>query len=74
MKIFNVLWKDRHSDTTATPFGSFEVAKKWAKKQAEEYCKHPEDFEERDIGRWLYYVRYSCEGDCLWITEHDIQP
>ncbi len=31
MKIFNVLWKDRHRDTTATPFLDFEKAKAWAK-------------------------------------------
>ena len=72
MKIYNVLWKDRHSDTTATPFLDLTEAIQWARTQAIKYGKFPEDFEETPITGWLYHVEYSCEGDCLWITEHDI--
>lgn len=72
MKIYNVLWEDRHSDTTATPFLDLDKAKIWAKAQAESVNKFPEDMKEIYIQEWLYYIEYSCEGDCLWITEHDI--
>ena len=72
MKIFNVLWNDRHTDTTATPFLDFSKAKLWARQQAEECCHFPEDLKETPIDGWLYHIEYSCEGDSLWITEHDI--
>jgi hypothetical protein len=72
MKIYNVLWKDRHSDTTATPFLDLDKAKSWAKENAKSVCRFPEDLKEAPVGRWLYHIEYSCEGDCLWITEHEI--
>ncbi len=70
MKIYNVLWKDRHTDTTATPFLDKDKAISWAKKMAKDSCSHIEDLIEEQIDGWLYYVRYSCEDDCLWVTEH----
>jgi len=72
MKIYNVLFKDRHFDTTATPFLDREEAKKWAKKQAKKYCRFAKDLKEESVEGCLYYIKYSCEGDCLWITEHEI--
>ena len=72
MKIYNVLCNNRHTDITATPFRDFEEAKVWAKKQAELYCRVPEDLEETSVEGWLYHIEYSCEGDCLWITEHEL--
>ena len=72
MKIFNVLWKDRHRDTTATPFLDFEKAKAWAKEQAGEHNNYSEDLIEETIEDWLFCIRYSCEDDMLWITEHDV--
>ena len=72
MKIYNVLCNDSHTDTTATPFRDLEAAKVWAKKQAELYCRFPEDLKETHVEGWLYHIEYSCEGDCLWITEHEI--
>lgn len=72
MKIYIVLWQDRHTDTTAHPFRNFEKAKEWAKKKALEACHLPEDLNEEQISGWLYFVNYNCEGDCLWITEHKV--
>lgn len=72
MKIYNVLWKDRHSDTTAKPFVDLNEAITWAKKQAHGVCHYAEDYKESEIPGWLFHVTYSCEGDCLWITEHEI--
>ena len=72
MKIYNVLCKDRHVDTTATPFIDLAAAKAWAEERAVEYCRFPEDLKETPVKGWLYHIEYSCEGDCLWITEHDI--
>jgi len=73
MKIYNVLYKDRHSDTTATPFTDLNKAIEYARGEAHENSeKYPKDYKEEDIEGWLFYVEYSCEGDCLWITEHEI--
>jgi len=72
MKIYNVIWKDRHTDTTATPFTDLDKAKAWAWEKARSVCRFPEDLEEEAVRGWLYCVNYSCEGDCLWITEHEI--
>ncbi len=72
MKIYNVLWQDRHSDTTATPFLDLGEAKKYAYNMAAETCRSKDDLKVRAINEWLYYIEYSCEGDCLWITEHEV--
>ena len=73
MKIYNAIWKDRHTDTTATPFLDLEAAIMWARGEATASCRYREDFEELfSPTGWLYYVRYSCEGDCIYITEHEI--
>jgi hypothetical protein len=72
MKIYNVLWRDRHSDTTVTSFLDLNEAKVWAKEQAESVCRFQEDIKEIFTKEWLYCLEYSCEGDCLWIIERDI--
>lgn len=73
IKIYNVLWEDRHSDTTVKPFTDLNEAIEYAKTQAHESSqKYPEDYKESKIEGWLFYVTYSCEGDCLWITEHEL--
>lgn len=72
MKIYIVLWKDRHTDTTATPFWDLKEAISWAREKASEYGTYPEDINEIPVDGWLYHIEYSCERDCLWITEHDI--
>ena len=73
MKMYIVLWQDSHTDTIAHPFFDLEEAKKWAMDQAvNANKKYHEDIKETPIDGWLYHVEYSCEGDCLWITEHEI--
>ena len=73
MKIFIVIWNDRHAETTVHPFKDLGKAKRWAKEQAKEVCRFPEDLKETPIKGWLYHIEYSCEGDCLWITEHEVE-
>ncbi len=71
MKIYNVLWQDRHTDTTATPFRDLDEAKAWARKQAVKCCQR--DFHLiNETDDFLYCIEYSPENDCLWITEHEI--
>ena len=72
MKIYNVIIDDRHCDTTPKPFISKDAAIDYARSKANEYCSYPEDFEESEIDGWLYHATYSCEGDSVWVTEHDV--
>ena len=72
MKIYNVIIKDRHTDTTASPFLDKQESIAFARMKAKEYCSFPEDYKEETFAGWLFYARYSCEGDSVWVTEHEI--
>ena len=72
MKIYTVIVQDSHSDTTAHPFTRPERAVEWARLRAKEYCHFPEDYKERQIDGWLFYARYSCEGDCVYVAEMEL--
>ena len=71
MKIYIAIWKDRHSDTTAYPFSDATKAIEWSKLKAKEYAIEPEDYEEHDYG-WVFYANYSCEGDCIYVVETEL--
>ena len=72
MKIYTAIWKDRHTDTTAHPFSSADKAVKWAKDQALRACRDKEDYSEEIVSGWLVCVNYSCEGDCIYVTESEL--
>ena len=73
MKIYNVIQRDRHVDTTATPFLDLKEAIKYAKETAlKENEKNATYYKEETYDGWLFFVEYNAEGDCLWITEHEI--
>lgn len=72
MKIYIMLWSDRHSDITATPFLDLNKAIEHARKSAKSACTHPEDYKETPVEGLLFHAIYSCENDCVWITEHEI--
>ena len=72
MKIYNVIWKDRHRDTTAEPFLDLDVAINYAIEEAKAVCRHPEFYAEKQVDGRLFHVVYSCDGDCIWITEHEV--
>jgi len=73
MKIYVVMWKDRHTDTDAFLFSKLDEAIAFAKDSAETYC-HPEDEVDYDCpGGWLFCAEYSCEGDKLWIVEKEVK-
>lgn len=75
MKIYIAIWKDSHTDTTAHPFTDPLTAVDWAQAKAKERCRYPEDYEEHDYGQdegWLFYAEYSCEGDCIYVVETEL--
>tara|TARA_R110000850_G_C9996087_1_gene467956 strand:+ start:9513 stop:9746 length:234 start_codon:yes stop_codon:yes gene_type:complete len=72
MKAYTAVWKDRHSDTTAHPFSSAHKAISWARAKATESCRFPEDYEEHDYEGSLFYADYSCESDCIYVIEAEL--
>ena len=75
VKIYIVIWNDRHTDPTADVFSDKDAAINWARDNAKKSCRHKEDYEEKDIGRdqgWVFYASYSCESDCIWVVESEI--
>ena len=67
--VYVVMINDRHSDPGAEVFTYPGDAIVYAKRIAKEYGSHPDDYEEQDIQGWLFYARYSVEGDSVWVIE-----
>lgn len=71
-QVYVVLWEDRHTDTEPYVFTDAGAAISWARGQARESDRHG-DLDEiltdaMRTGGWLYYGRYSCEGDHLRVV------
>jgi len=76
MKMYLAIYDDRHADTTAHPFIELDKAIEWAKKTAEENCRHKEDIEEKhfedNADKFVYMITYSCEGDNIMVMESEV--
>jgi len=77
--LFVVIIQDRHTDVDAEVFNTSEAAIAYAKKSVEQYCRHKEDIEEglneeMIRGGWVYYCRYSCESDCVYVMKKMLNP
>jgi len=70
--IYIAVWQDRHSDTTAHPFVTLTEAIKFCMEKADQYAIHKDDIEIKDTAEFYFFIQYSCESDCLWVTKHDI--
>jgi len=68
MKIYTAIWKDRHAGITAHPFSTQEKAIQFARVMAKKYARRAEDYQEAEMG-FIFYVSYSCKGDCIYVTE-----
>lgn len=67
MEVFIAMIADRHTDPEPHPFSTADAAIEYARQCAHEYAHDPADIEEETIGGWLYYARYSPEGDRVWV-------
>ncbi|MCK5609612.1 hypothetical protein KAR91_47495 [Candidatus Pacearchaeota archaeon] len=78
MKLYIAIWADRHTDITAHPFSEKGAAIGWARLKAKEYSQlagDGSDYEEHDYGLcngWVFYANYSCEGDCIYVIETEL--
>ena len=69
MKLYIVMHNDRHADPEPEVFLDKDYAVDYARRTAQEYCHYPEDYEEHDVLGWLFYAKYSCENDSVWVVE-----
>ena len=77
MKIFNVLIQDRHCDAIIHNFRDKDVAIKFARANALEFCKFPDEIEETrynpDISNGkILHIETSCEGDYVIVSEGEL--
>lgn len=78
MKIYLVLFQDRHADPGVYSTADKQKAINYARTQARNLCRHMEDFDEtmydaeREDG-WIYRAGYSCENDSISVKEADIE-
>lgn len=73
MKIYIAMIADRHTDVEAHVFTQPAAAIAFARATAIENAHEGEaDLEEESIPSWLYYARYSPEGDSVWVVESEL--
>lgn len=72
VKIYVAMVHERHSGTYPYPWSTAEAAKAYARGTAERYARYPDDIEEERIDEYLYYVRWSPEGDRAWVIEKEL--
>ncbi len=78
MKIYNVLIKDRHCDPIIHNFVDVITAINFARQNAREFCRFPEDLKEthydpNDNDGWILSIETSCEGDYVRVTEGELK-
>lgn len=72
MQIYIVVANDRHFDPAAYVFSKAEDAIHYAKILSRSRATDELDVEEDEIEGWLYYARYSVEGDATWVVEAEL--
>lgn len=73
MKVYVLIIDDRHADTDTEVFADKDKAIERARALAKEYCRHEEDYEEKQIADWIFHVEYSCESDSVTVHEREVQ-
>ena len=73
VKVYVAMICDRHSDPEPYVFETAVDAIAYARSEALEGARTPENVVEEQIDAWLYYARYSPEGDSVWVLEKDVR-
>jgi hypothetical protein len=74
--VYPVLWNDRHADPDVYVFANADDAVRWAKSKVREL--EPSELDEEltpsmAAAGWLYYGRYSLEGDYIRVTSAEVK-
>ncbi len=78
MKVYVVVVNDRHADPEIKLFKDEQKALGYAEQAVQDTARHPEDIERDELNDfmkrdgWIYYVRYSCEGDYIVVYEREV--
>jgi hypothetical protein len=72
MKVYAAIIEDRHVDTDVEIFTTDSSAIDWARNFAKKYARHQDDYQEVTIPGWLFYARYSVEGDKIHVVEKEL--
>lgn len=80
--IYVTMVQDRHTDTEPYLFSTLEKAVAFAKGIIEDYAhqfgsrlNQPDEvMTEEELARagWLFYGRFSVEGDCVWVLPVEV--
>lgn len=73
MKIFIAIWDDHHADASVHAFSDKDEAIAWAKEKVREQLRDTWELNEEltqgmERAGWIYYGRYSCEGDSIRVV------
>jgi len=71
--VYVVIIEDRHADTDVEVWQDKEAAISRARAFAQARCKHSEYYSEENIAEWLFFAKYSTEGDCTRVVERELQ-
>lgn len=71
--LYVVMVSDRHTDTEPFLFTTAEAAIVWARSEAQDYARSPEDVTETPISGWLYYASWGPESDSIWVLAKEVQ-
>lgn len=77
--LFTVLVQDRHSDPDVEVFVEKDDAIRRARVLVEEGARHPEDVEVEELNPamvregWVWFCRYSREGDSVTVMARQLQ-
>jgi hypothetical protein len=73
MKVYMLMIEDRHTDPDAQVFTTPAKAVAAAEAYLVDIDRPDVEVEENPPGDWLFYARYSVEGDCVWIVERELR-
>lgn len=73
--VYVAMVNDRHTDPEPEVFATAEAAIAYARQEAQEGNRHPEDYAERDPppAGWLFSATYSVEGDSVWVLAKEVR-
>lgn len=73
-EVYVVIIEDRHCDVIVEVWNDREAAISSARATAQEECRrYGEPYSEEAIDEWLYYCRFSSEGDSVHVVKTELK-
>lgn len=71
--LYVVMVNDRHCEPEPELFTTAEQAIAYARSEAEQYARTPDDIDETPIRGWLYHASWGAEGDSIWVIAKTVK-